>query len=486
MAASESEGSAASASARARASDRFGKTEAAAFCLFVIGVAWVPFWNGSNELAAWGINAVLFAGIAALCEVAVLVRGGGGRHSFGLRNIGLPAILFALALAWIYAQTIAWMDSPLANPIWGMAAKVLDKPLAGAISVNRDLTNLALLRLLTAVLVFWTALQLCRNGALANLLLKSITAIGCGYAAYGLLALNLPAVRVPWMLDTEGLVSSTFVNRNSFAAYAGLGLVVACGLTAQLYRKEVARAGTRRLAIAAGIEAAGRKGAPLIVAGFLIVAALLLTGSRGGVGATGLGLFVLAVLTRKPGEPGEHHRTLPPAVLIVLGFVTVAGLLFMFGDPFVASLRERGLADTSRASVYWLTVQSIIDRPILGHGYGTFVDVFPMYRDRSISADGLWEQAHDTYLEVFQGLGLAFGAMLLTSVLLLVWRCVKGAATRRENATVPRIAVAAAVLVGVHSLVDFSLQIQAVAITFAALLGAGVAQAQSRRLDLQD
>jgi O-antigen ligase len=136
--------------------------------------------------------------------------------------------------------------------------------------------------------------------------------------------------------------------------------------------------------------------------------------------------------------------------------------------------------------VYWLTLGSITDRPMLGHGYGTFVDIFPMYRDRSISVEGFWEQAHNTYLEIFQGLGLVFGSMLLASVLLLVWRCVQGAMTRRENATMPRVAAAAAALVGIHSLVDFSLQIQAVALTFAAMLGAGVAQAKSSRVALQD
>ena len=47
---------------------------------------------------------------------------------------------------------------------------------------------------------------------------------------------------------------------------------------------------------------------------------------------------------------------------------------------------------------------------------------------------------------------------------------------------VPRIAASVAFLVGFNALVDFSLQIQAVALTFMALLGAGVAQSESSRL----
>jgi len=94
--------------------------------------------------------------------------------------------------------------------------------------------------------------------------------------------------------------------------------------------------------------------------------------------------------------------------------------------------------------------------------------------------------AHDTYLEVFQGLGLLYGSMLVGSVILLVLRCVKGAVTRKSNETMPCVAASVAFLLGIHALVDFSLQMQAIAITFMALLGAGVAQSESSRLALAD
>ena len=98
---------------------RWGEvTEAALFWLLIAGLAWVPFWNGSNELAAWGINAVLFAGITLTYEISLLIRG--GRHPVGIRNITLPAALFLVVLIWIYVQTIAWPHSWLNHPIWAM------------------------------------------------------------------------------------------------------------------------------------------------------------------------------------------------------------------------------------------------------------------------------------------------------------------------------------------------------------------------------
>src|SRR5947207_9509258 len=122
-----------------------------------------------------------------------------------------------------------------------MAADALRRPLEGSISVNRDLTNLALLRLVTAALVFWSALQLARSASRARLLLYCIGLIGCGYAIYGLLALGTPVIRFPWFGDgaSSGFVSSTFINRNSFASYAGLGLVTIVGLGIALYQDEI-------------------------------------------------------------------------------------------------------------------------------------------------------------------------------------------------------------------------------------------------------
>jgi hypothetical protein len=54
------------------------------------------------------------------------------------------------------------------------------------------------------------------------------------------------------------------------------------------------------------------------------------------------------------------------------------------------------------------------------------------------------------------------------------------------NETPSCVAAAVAFFLGAHSLVDFTLQLQAIAITFMALLGAGVVQSESSRLTLAD
>jgi O-antigen ligase len=455
--------------------------------LFIAGLAWCPFWFGSNVLFGWGVNAILFPGLCLLYEVSRLVRA--ECRQVGSGALKLSAGLFLTVLAWTFVQNATWTPPALHHPIWAMAAKALGTPVSGSISVDRDLTTLALIRLITAASVFWVAFHLSRDRSRAQVLLRAIAAIGCGYAVYALVAFALTPGWVLWMKDAGlpgmgvGIVRSTFINRNSYATYAGIGLITICGLILQLYRREAINiGGSWRFRIANFIEVTGRKGAVLIGGAFVILVALLLTGSRGGVTATAFGLCVLAALTFGKGKQGLTDK----AGVIAFGAFVIAAAFLVFGDTVITHVSHEGLYDEGRIAVYLITLWSILNAPILGHGYGTFADIFPMFRDRSIGVEGVWTQAHNTYLEIFQGLGLIFGAMLIASVLLLVGKCLKGSFQRRGGVTVPRVATSVAVVIGMHALVDFSLQIQAVAITFMAVLGAGVAQSEAvERVELR-
>ncbi|HEX3882398.1 MAG TPA: O-antigen ligase family protein [Stellaceae bacterium] len=449
--------------------------------LYVAGLAWAPFWYGSNDLIAWGVNAMIFPGLALLYEFSLLIRRQG--HPVALRELAVPAAMFGAVVGWIGLQTIDWGWVPLDNPVWEMAAKALGRPVHGSISIDRDLTNLALLRLLTAGSAFALSLQLCRDAKRARLLIMSMVAIGAGYALYGLIASKTGSVPGLDIVEASGRVTGTYVNHNSFAAYAGVCLVVATGLILAHFQRNLDGAsGSWHHQAAMLIGACGPEGALLCAAGFVLLTALLLTGSRGGALATAASAIMLAVLMRKRIKSRSRQSLITLAAALAIAIATIV----MFGETIEGSLAERGLGDPSRVAVYALTIRSILDYPLLGFGYGTFPAVFRIYRDRSLSVDGIWGQAHDTYLEVLQGLGLVFGALLIGCVVVLVVRCVKGARRRQENAIVPQVAASAACLLGLHSLVDFSLQIQAITLTFMALLGAGVAQSESSRVPLED
>jgi O-Antigen ligase len=453
------------------------------FWAFIAALAWCPFYFGSNDLLAWGINAILFPILVVFYELSLLAKG--ARHPISIRLIWVPAILFGAVLIWTFVQNASWTPESWHHPIWDMASDALERPLDGSISVNRDLTALAQLRLVTSASAFWLAVQLCRDSRRADYLLKSVGFIVCVYAVYGFASFALAPGTILWIKDNYaiGFVRSTFVNQNNFATYDGIGLLAICGLFFRVFRREVMSAGgSVGFTIATLLENVGRRGWLLLGGAFILLVALLLTGSRGGVLATFLGLFVLTTLmfTRRSTRPTRHLET------IVFCVALFAAVLTAFGDTFFGRIETGGIYDEGRMALNRLTLGSVGDARFLGFGYGTFADVFPMYRDQSVGVDRIFDKAHNSYLEVLQGLGLAFGSMLIANLALLVLRCLSGAVRRHQSATIPCVAAGAGFLVGVHSLVDFSLQIQAVTLTFMAILGAGVAQSESSRRPVGD
>jgi O-antigen ligase len=457
------------------------------FCIFLIaGLAWVPFWIGGNRgypwginstvfspglledrLIPWGINAVLFPGMVAVYEILLVVRR--LPHPTPLRRIRLSVILFTTVVAWIFIQNAAWTPVEWQHPVWQLASDALGRDIRGSISVDRDLTALALIRLLTSASVFWLALQLCCDARRARLLLWSIAGIVAAYAAIGLLGLGL--------FPSGHFVSSTFVNRNNYATYDGIGFVSILGLIPKFYSRELRGGGDNlRLKIALLISSMGTKGAIPLMLAFVILAALLLSGSRGGIMSTMLGVLVLLIHI---ALRSRRRFGLNEAGFIVVVVLAIGAVFFSFGDLLAGRIETQGLGDAWRLDMYRITGQSILSAPLLGYGYGTFASVFAMFRDSSIDVWPALDMAHNTYLEVLQGLGLVFGGALIGSVVLLVVQCLKASVVLRRDATLPAVAAGVSFLVGMHALVDFSLQIQPVTLTFMAVLGAGVAVSHS-------
>lgn len=444
----------------------------------VAGLAWAPFWLGGNRPLAWGVNAVLFPGLALAYEAIALAQG--RPHPVALTRVAGPAALFGLATLWALLQSAPLPQA--AHPLWLVAAQALGRPLAGAMSLNPGETRLAAMRLLTDASVFWLALQLCRRPERAHWLLGAVAAIVGAYSACGLALApdgGNPFVETP---PVPGVARATFVNRNHFATYAGLGVVVATGLALRFFRMAWMQSadGPRPPVLAVATAWRGWLAASL---GVLALAGLLGSGSRGGTLATAAGLAALLGLLLARGS-----RRTALGGLLALALVVALGVGFEFFPDrlVVARLAEAGLGGESRLPVDAIVARAILDHPLTGMGYGAFADAFPIYRDQSIPTVGVWDKAHNTWLETLLGLGLVFGAALIASLVWLAGLCAAGALRRRRDAAAPLIAAAASVVVGVHALVDFSLQIEAVAITYLAILGAGVAQSASGRRSIGD
>jgi O-antigen ligase len=445
----------------------------------IIGLAWVPFWLGSNREIAWYINAVLFGALFLVFEISLVARRRG--HPVPLKRVAFPVGAFVLVCVWILIQATTWTPAQLHNPLYQFLRERANLNISGSITINRTETYIAFLRLLTAGSVFWLFLQLCRSPKRAHWTTQAVAIISFCYAVYGIVAFYAFPETVLWFPKQAYLdsVTSSFINRNSYATYAGLGLICALGAALRDYVRQGTRVGRSAMRRAASFVAssAGTAGWWLASA-FVLTMALVLTGSRGGILASVAGVISFALLVLMRG------RNASAAAALFLAFLTIGATVFAFGDFLASRLLSFGLVDDGRLAVYRLTILSIFDAPLAGFGYGTFKNVFPMYRDSSVSGAGLWDKAHNTYLEIVQGLGIPFSALFLCALLFLSARCVYGALKRQSSATPPIVATSATIIVGLHSFVDFSMQIQAVALTWTALLGAGVAQSWSGRATL--
>jgi O-antigen ligase len=166
--------------------------------------------------------------------------------------------------------------------------------------------------------------------------------------------------------------------------------------------------------------------------------------------------------------------------LSVGAFALLMGIVVILGSAGLAErLHTEGLALHHRWIMYQLALQAFWDRPWQGTGLGTFSHIIAMYRQENLPIWSIWDKAHNTYLELLVELGWPATMALIGSMVWIISQCMRGIVIRRRNGMYPALAVAASAMLGLHALLDFSLQISGVTIPYLALLGVGYAQAFS-------
>ena len=207
----------------------------------------------------------------------------------------------------------------------------------------------------------------------------------------------------------------------------------------------------------------------------LMSTALILTHSRGGFISTVAGGIVLLTLLNHRQKIGSARSK-----AVIGAAIAVAVLAFVLTSEVLLERMDRiDLDGSGRPVVYQLVAQPLKHGHMLGLGYGTFSDSFRMYRSAELK--GLYTKAHNTYLENIFELGWPAASLLFGCIGGLSLVCLQGVRKRGRDWVFPATGLAATVLVAVHSVFDFSLQIPAVAITYACIMGVSCAQSYSSR-----
>lgn len=431
----------------------------------------LPIAFGSNRPWAWSAMGLYVSILLAGWSVSLML----GRTRLVWRNpLFVPLFIGAALLAWIVLTVIPWPN--MATPIWQIASETLGRSLPGRVALSVDASLIALIRLLAYLSVFWLSLQYCRDPKRAEGLLIWVSWTGLAFALYGLANYFAGNPYLLWYERFAGQtdVTSTFVNRNHYATFAGLGLLCSAGLGVTSFRAAWQLSDRSQKPLARTIECI--IGRPLVYFVIMLVIGMawLQSHSRMGAAAVLLGLIVLFLLMM---AARLVRRRVVPWLLVLLG------LFFLFqvsGD--ITLERWSRTSEIDRWPLFSVVGDQIASAPYTGSGYGSFAQAFLIYRDQRLPNASVYTQAHNSYLELAAELGIPATALLVLAIAWCAMLCLIGALQRQRGQIYPIIGLAATVTVAAHALVDFSLQIPAVAALYAALLGMGVAQSWSSDL----
>ena len=445
--------------------------ERVAFAGLVLLVLLAPLPLGSNREWSWSLAAAA-AGVLTL--VWALSRLWPAAPRNGRLHPVIPG-LFALACAWVIVQCMTWAPAAWHHPLWSLAGEALQQDGPGRISLAAEDGWTALMRLLSYALVFVLALQLGAERKRAQAVFGWLALAGLVYGLFGLLA-YWGGYHAEWLFGGRTLahdVRSTFINRNHFATWEGLTILCAIGWFYQRMVRPEVKPYAVPLDREARVETFILKSWQPLTALLLMVAALILTHSRGGFVASLCGVVTLLVLLDRRARRGRASSRL----LVVSALAVAAIAFYLTSEVLLDRINRTDITTEERLAVFANVNRAIGDNPALGFGYGTFADSFRLYDSNESAVH--YDRAHNTWLENAFELGLPAALALFLALGGLALTCWRGVSRRHRDWVFPATGVAASVLAGVHATVDFSLQLPAVAMLYAAIMGVGVAQSYS-------
>ncbi|MEM8785473.1 MAG: O-antigen ligase family protein, partial [Pseudomonadota bacterium] len=352
----------------------------------------------------------------------------------------------------------------LAHPIW----QGVDAP--GAITINKDATRADLVLLVGLAGAFIAASIVGSRRQGGEAFRRLFLGFGGLYGALSLVAFVVEPGPVPGVLEQGSAtrLSSTFLSANSAATFFSILMFVALGDLFDRLGSGKIRTTMRETAF----EKANRVLALPIATGLVAFSCLVLTASRGAISLVLIALLLLAFFHRNAfSGAGAASKTIRR--FGVLGLALAVGtVLVLSGGYFLERLTDQGAAPDARFLYFGDYLLAALERPIFGHGYGTFQDVSRLQETiDNWGAVASVAAAHNAVLQwAIEGgtVGLVLMIATIFGIYATIIRAVK--AGERDR---PRhgIMLALGGIVLGHSMVDFGLEVYAIALTYTAFLG---------------
>lgn len=245
------------------------------------------------------------------------------------------------------------------------------------------------------------------------------------------------------LINYTGDVSGTFANHNHFAVLAAIGCLIAPTLSVRS-----GRLNSWRLGVAAGVVV-------------LIILAVLASGSRAGMAATGGALLATPLLMR--GQLRELLSGLPRWMLILVSGIIVLGVVGLVSVSFVLDratsinrLLQLDVADDMRSRALPVVLAMTREYFPAGIGFGGFDPLFRYHEPFSLLKPTYFNEAHNDLLGIALDGGAAGLLLLIVAIGWWLWASVRVWRERDTDASLTgRLASVIILLIIGASIVDY-------------------------------
>jgi O-antigen ligase len=389
-----------------------------------------------------------------------------------------PAL--ALLALWLLYLLVQWLPMPAA---W---LRVLS-PQAAALHASADYLQPGRLVTLSidphASFVFWLkhcayalafvlTLLLVHGRTRLAVLCGAIVASGMLQAFYGslmhLARVDMEILGMP--IQHAAQASGSYVNRNHLAGLLEMSLGVGIGMVVAQLEDRPRRSWHQFLKDTATLLLSGKAMLRLVLV--IMVVALVMTRSRMGNTAFFASLLVTGAIALALSRHAPRGTVLLISSLIAID-VALIGTWFGVERTMqrIAETTVQNVEERVDPSVY--AVKIVDDYPLFGTGGGTFYTAFTRYRGQDITP--YFDHVHNDYVQYLTETGIIGGALLGLLVLASLVCAILAQARRRDPLArgVAFGVTMGVIAIGIHSTVDFNLQIPANTFIFMILLALG-------------
>lgn len=423
------------------------------FYLFVGLLVWLPLPKASVQ--PWALSILVIGSLGLIVGWTLLQFKNTLKINTSFKKALPVIVLLALTQAWVY---ITLYGHPFA-------------PASLAITLDAGRSQHQLLQGIGLLSLFACTLLLVRSRRRIMIVLYALIISGIAQAVYGSL-MTLSGIEYNLFFPKEhyrGLATGTFVNRNHLAGYLELCLAVGIGFMIATLKDNAGSwrdVGRRILEALLGTKARVRIG--LVI----MVAALVMTHSRMGNTAFFASMTLTGIIALILSKRASKATTVLLTSLIIIDLVVVG--TFFGVEKVVDRLENTSMTSIKRDEVNQYAFPLLEDNLVTGTGAGSFYAVFPEKRQSDLGRKS-FNHTHNDYMQFAIEFGLIGFVPLLLAVALTFLVALRAQWKRRDPLMrgLSFASMMGIIAFGIHSTVDFNLQIPANAATFMVILALG-------------